>query len=112
MNVAGIAIRLMVGAGLALPPWHQAFVQEALAQANTPAKAGVLVVKATTACFSDMVRVAGYLVPRRVAVVNVEADGYKITEAGPSGGEQVASGQTLARLTRQAGEGGSAPAGA
>jgi len=107
MNVAKIAIGLMVAAGLALPQWH-----EALAQANTPAKAGVLVVKATTACFSDMVRVAGYLVPRRVAVVNVEADGYKITEVGPSEGEQVASGQILARLTRQAGEGGSAPAGA
>ena len=59
-------------------------------------------VKATTACFSDMVRVAGYLVPRRVAVVNVEADGYRITEVGPAEGEQVTSGQVLARLTRQA----------
>jgi hypothetical protein len=44
MNVAGIAIRLMVGAGLALPPWHQAFVQEALAQAEPSTKAGVEVV--------------------------------------------------------------------
>jgi len=111
MNVAGIAIRLMVGAGLALPPWHQAFVQEALAQAEPSTKAGVLVVKATTACFSDMVRVAGYLVPRRVAVVNVEADGYRITEVGPAEGEQVASGQMLARLTRQASEGANPPVG-
>ena len=106
MNVAGIAIGLMVGAGLMLPQWHRA-----LAQADTAAKAGVIVVKATTACFSDMVRVAGYLVPRRVAVVNVEADGYRITEVGPAEGEQVASGQALARLTRQGGEGGNAPAG-
>ena len=106
MNVAGIAIGLMVGAGLVLPQWHQA-----LAQADTPAKAGVIVVKATTACFSDMVRVAGYLVPRRVAVVNVEADGYRIAELGAAEGEQVASGQVLARLTRQAGEGANAPAG-
>ena len=106
MNVAGIAIGLTVGAGLVLPQWH-----EALAQADAPAKAGVIVVKATTACFSDMVRVAGYLVPRRVAVVNVEADGYRITEVGAAEGEQVASGQILARLTRQAADGANAPAG-
>ena len=106
MNVAGIAIGLMVGAGLLMPQWHHAF-----AQADTPAKAGVIVVKATTACFSDLVRVAGYLVPRRVAVVNVEADGYRIAELGAAEGEQVASGQALARLTRQSAEGGNAPAG-
>ena len=111
MNVAGIAIGLMMGVGLVLPQWHQVLVQEALAQAEPSAKAGVIVVKATTACFSDMVRVAGYLVPRRVAVVNVEADGYRITEVGPAEGEQVASGQVLARLTRQASEGANAPAG-
>ena len=111
MNVAGIAIGLMVGAGLVLPQWHQALVQEALAQAEPSSKAGVLVVKATTACFSDMVRVAGYLVPRRVAVVNVETDGYRIIEVGPAEGEQVASGQVLARLTRQLSEGANAPAG-
>src|SRR5438445_12750822 len=111
MNVAGIAIGLMVGAGFALPQWHQALVQEALAQAEPSTKAGVIVVKATTACFSDMVRVAGYLVPRRVAVVNVEADGYRIAELGAAEGEQVASGQALVRLTRQAAEGANAPAG-
>src|SRR5205823_2488762 len=99
---------LMVGAGLVAPQWRQALVQEALAQADTAAKAGVIVVKATTACFSDMVRVAGYLVPRRVAVVNVETDGYRITEVGPAEGEQVASGQVLARLTRPASEGANA----
>src|SRR4051812_49921111 len=99
MNVGGIAIGLMVGAGLVA-------AHDVLAQANTSNKAGVIVVKATTACFSDMVRVAGYLVPRRVAVVNVEADGYRITEVGPTEGEQIASGQVLARLTRQTGESG------
>src|SRR4051794_20727622 len=105
MNVGGIAIGLMMGAGLVAP-------YQALAQADASTKAGVIVVKATTACFSDMVRVAGYLVPRRVAVVNVEQDGYKIAEVGANEGEQVASGQALVRLTRQASEGASAPAGA
>ena len=49
----------------------------------------MIVVKATTACFSDMVRVAGYLVPRRMAVVNVESDGYKVTEVSAAEGDQV-----------------------
>jgi multidrug efflux pump subunit AcrA (membrane-fusion protein) len=105
MNVGGIAIGLMVGAALVAP-------HNALAQADASTKAGVIVIKATTACFSDMVRVAGYLVPRRVAVVNVEQDGYKIAEVGVTEGEQVASGQALVRLTRQASEGATAPAGA
>jgi len=105
MNVGGIAIGLMMGTALVAP--HQA-----RAQADTSSKAGVIVIKATTACFSDMVRVAGYLVPRRVAVVNVEQDGYKIAELGANEGEQVASGQALVRLTRQSGEGANAPAGA
>src|SRR3954468_486303 len=108
MNLAAVAIGLMVGAGLMAP--RQALAQQALAQADAPAKAGVIVVKATTACFSDMVRVAGYLVPRREAVVNVEQDGYKITEVGPAEGEQIASGQVLARLVRQTSEGANASA--
>ena len=47
---------------------------------DATAGAVVIVVKATNACFSDMVRVAGYLVPRRMAIVNVDADGYRVTE--------------------------------
>jgi multidrug efflux pump subunit AcrA (membrane-fusion protein) len=105
MNFAVAAIGLLVGAGLVTP-------HLALAQPETSAGAGVMVVKATTACFSDMVRVAGYLVPRRMAVVNVEADGYKMTEVLVAEGDQVTSGQVLARLTRQAAEGSNAPAGA
>jgi multidrug efflux pump subunit AcrA (membrane-fusion protein) len=105
MKVGGIAIGLMVGAALVAP-------HSALAQVDASTKAAVIVVKATTACFSDLVRVAGYLVPRRVAVVNVEADGYRIAELGAAEGEQVASGQALVRLTRQAAEGAAAPASA
>ena len=108
MNIAVVAIGLMVGAGLATPHWQQAFARS---RTRRPGPAS-MVVKATTACFSDMVRVAGYLVPRRMAVVNVEADGYKMTEVLVAEGDQVTSGQVLARLTRQAAEGSNAPAGA
>jgi multidrug efflux pump subunit AcrA (membrane-fusion protein) len=107
MKIVVVAIGLMAGAGFAAAPLHQALVQQALAQPDVSAGAVVMVVKATTACFSDMVRVAGYLVPRRMAVVNVESDGYKVTEVMVGEGDQAAVGQVLARLTRQASEGGS-----
>jgi multidrug efflux pump subunit AcrA (membrane-fusion protein) len=103
MMIAAVATGLMVGAGFA----PHVFAQQAFAQTkpDVPAGAVVMVVKATTACFSDMVRVAGYLVPRRVAVVNVESDGYKVTEVPVAEGDQVTVGQVMARLTRPASEG-------
>jgi multidrug efflux pump subunit AcrA (membrane-fusion protein) len=106
MKIAAVATALMIGAGFA----PQVFAQPVKPDA-TPG-AVVMVVKATTACFSDMVRVAGYLVPRRVAVVNVESDGYKVTEVTVAEGDQVTVGQVMARLTRPAseGQGGSRPA--
>ena len=37
-----------------------------------PVQASVVVTKATNACFSDLVRATGFIVPRREAVVGVE----------------------------------------
>jgi RND family efflux transporter MFP subunit len=48
------------------------------------------------------VRVTGFLVPRKVAVVNADGDGYKITDVLVSEGDQVTSNQELARLNRAA----------
>jgi multidrug efflux pump subunit AcrA (membrane-fusion protein) len=116
MKIFVVAIGLMAGAGFAAPPLQQALAQVALAQQalkpEASAGAAVIVVKATTACFSDMVRVAGYLVPRRMAVVNVESEGYKVTEVMVGEGDQVTSGQTLVRLVRQASDGGPSAGGA
>jgi len=106
MKAVVVAIGLMVGAGFAMPP-----SQRVMAQAGAAPGAIVTVVKATTACFSDMIRVAGYLVPRRMAVVNVESEGYKVTEVMVGEGDLVTSGQVLARLTRQAAEGGQSAGG-
>jgi multidrug efflux pump subunit AcrA (membrane-fusion protein) len=76
-----------------------------------PASAeGVLVIvsKATNACFSDRVRVAGFLVPQTEAVATVDAEGYKVTEVLVGEGEIVTSGQTLARLSRTTPQGATA----
>jgi multidrug efflux pump subunit AcrA (membrane-fusion protein) len=57
-----------------------------------------MVVKATTACFSDMVRVTGFLVPRREAVVAVDQEGYRVAEVLARDGDQVTENQELVRL--------------
>lgn len=58
----------------------------------------VLAVKATSACFSDMVRVTGFLVPRREAVVAVDQEGYRVAEVLARDGDQVTENQELVRL--------------
>jgi multidrug efflux pump subunit AcrA (membrane-fusion protein) len=105
MTIAVTARGLVTGAGLvalsmALPS-HRAG-----AQADASPGASVNVVKATNACFSDMLRVAGYLVPKRVAIVNVDSENYKITEVSAAEGDQVSSGQVMARLTKQESQSG------
>jgi multidrug efflux pump subunit AcrA (membrane-fusion protein) len=61
--------------------------------------ASVIVVRATNACFSDMVRVTGFVLPRREAVANVDTEGSKVTEVLVHEGDTVANNQELARLT-------------
>lgn len=59
----------------------------------------VIVVRATNACFSDMVRVTGFVVPRREAVANVDSEGSRVTEVLVREGDTVTANQDLARLT-------------
>jgi multidrug efflux pump subunit AcrA (membrane-fusion protein) len=47
---------------------------------DTPSNALVVVAKSTNACFSDMVRVTGFIVPRREAVVGVDQEGSKVSD--------------------------------
>jgi multidrug efflux pump subunit AcrA (membrane-fusion protein) len=65
---------------------------------GSSAGAIVMAVKATNACFSDMVRVTGFLVPRREAVVAVEQEGFRVTEVLVRDGDQVTENQELVRL--------------
>ncbi len=68
-------------------------------ETERPGQAQVLVVKATNACFSDLVRVTGHLVPRREAVVGVDQEGSKVTDVLVREGDMVTDNQELARLT-------------
>jgi multidrug efflux pump subunit AcrA (membrane-fusion protein) len=66
---------------------------------ETPGTALVIVTKSTNACFSDLVRVTGFVVPRREAVVGVDQEGSKVSDLMVREGEMVTDNQELARLT-------------
>jgi multidrug efflux pump subunit AcrA (membrane-fusion protein) len=66
---------------------------------EAPGQALVIVAKSTNACFSDQVRVTGFVVPRREAVVGADQEGSKVTDLFVREGDTVADNQELARLS-------------
>ncbi|TMJ46503.1 MAG: HlyD family efflux transporter periplasmic adaptor subunit [Alphaproteobacteria bacterium] len=66
---------------------------------ETPGQALVVVTKSTNACFSDLVRVTGFVVPRREAVVGADQEGSKVTDLFVREGDMVTDNQELARLS-------------
>jgi len=66
---------------------------------DTAGEALVVVTKSTNACFSDQVRVAGFVVPRREAIVGADQEGSKVTDLFVREGDTVSDNQELARLS-------------
>src|SRR6201996_3021242 len=66
---------------------------------ETATEALVVVTKSTNACFSDQVRVTGFVVPRREAVVGPDQEGTKVTDLFIREGDTVTDNQELARLS-------------
>jgi multidrug efflux pump subunit AcrA (membrane-fusion protein) len=66
---------------------------------KTAGNALVAVARSTNACFSDLVRVTGFVVPRREAVAGVDQEGSKVVDVMVREGEMVTENQELARLT-------------
>jgi multidrug efflux pump subunit AcrA (membrane-fusion protein) len=75
---------------------------------ETTSNALVVVAKSVSACFSDLVRVTGFAVPRREAVVSADQEGSKVTDVLVREGETVAENQELARLTPPPAQAGAA----
>jgi multidrug efflux pump subunit AcrA (membrane-fusion protein) len=69
------------------------------AEKETQGQALVVVTKSTNACFSDLVRVTGFVVPRREAVVGADQEGSKVTDLFVREGDTVTENQELARLS-------------
>lgn len=86
LTIAGIAITIPAGA------WS------AEKDAAAPATALVTVAKVTNGCFSDLVRVTGFVVPRKLAVVGVDSEGFKVNDLMVRDGDTVTENQELARL--------------
>ncbi|RVU14944.1 efflux RND transporter periplasmic adaptor subunit [Methylobacterium oryzihabitans] len=61
-------------------------------------------VQARKACFSDAVRVTGYVVPRSETYLAYPVEGYRIAEVLVQEGDSVSAGQDLVRLARIAPE--------
>src|SRR5215470_4856673 len=66
---------------------------------DTTGEALVVVAKSTNACFSDQVRVTGFVVARREAVVGADQEGSKVTDLFVREGDTVTDNQELARLS-------------
>ena len=66
---------------------------------ETSGEAQVVVTKSTNACFSDLVRVTGHVVPRREAVVGADQEGSKVTDLFVREGDLVSDNQELARFS-------------
>src|SRR6201997_5443886 len=90
----GVAFFAVLGVGYY---WfeHRSHTEEK----ETPGQALVIVTKSTNACFSDMVRVTGFIVPRREAQVGVDQEGSRVTDVLVREGDMVTDNQELARLT-------------
>ena len=84
---------ILIGAG-----WYWFEHRSRPEERKTASNALVVVTKSTNACFSDLVRVTGFAVPRREAVVSADQEGSKVAEVLVREGEIVADNQELARL--------------
>jgi multidrug efflux pump subunit AcrA (membrane-fusion protein) len=94
------AAAFLIGAGVGAPRGGAAWAAE-----PPSAGADVMVVKAVTYCFSDTIGVTGFLVPREEAIVNLDAEGYRISETLVKEGATVTTGQDLVKLARLSTEG-------
>jgi multidrug efflux pump subunit AcrA (membrane-fusion protein) len=94
MHTMAVATAFLGTSGVALWP-------VAAPAADAGSGAIVIVAAATNACFSDRVRVAGFLVPASEAIATVDSEGYKIVSVMAGEGDTVTAGQALAQLSRQ-----------
>jgi hypothetical protein len=93
--IAAARVAFIIAASSAAPsPGH--------AETESQPAAQVVVVRATSGCFSSSIQVTGFLVAREEAVVVLDP-GARVIEVLTSEGDRVRAGQTLVRVNRQEG---------
>jgi multidrug efflux pump subunit AcrA (membrane-fusion protein) len=95
-----------VATGLLLAALTAAISVASPSRAADDSGAPVTVARATNACFSDLVRVTGFAVPRREAVVIPDQEGSRVTDVLVREGDTVTLNQELAKLTPPPGKSG------
>jgi multidrug efflux pump subunit AcrA (membrane-fusion protein) len=95
--VRGVASRLFFGVAATI-----GFVSPSWSADDSGPSGGALVIvaRATNACFSDLVRVTGFIVPRQEAVVSPDSEGSRVTDVLVREGDMVTLNQELAKLTQ------------
>jgi multidrug efflux pump subunit AcrA (membrane-fusion protein) len=93
-RVAGVVFFIVLAGGY----WWWEHRPEPV-EKETVTEALVVVTKSTNACFSDLVRVTGFVVPRREATVGADQEGSKVTDLFIREGDTVTDNQELARLS-------------
>jgi multidrug efflux pump subunit AcrA (membrane-fusion protein) len=93
-RVAGVVFFIVLAGGY----WWWEHRPEPV-EKETVTEALVVVTKSTNACFSDLVRVTGFVVPRREATVGADQEGSKVTDLFIHEGDTVTDNQELARLS-------------
>ena len=88
-----VVVFILLGAG-----WYWFEHRSHPKERTTASNALVVVAKSANACFSDLVRVTGFAVARREAVVSADQEGSKVAEVLVREGEIVADNQEMARL--------------
>jgi HlyD family secretion protein len=73
-------------------------VPASAAEEDAPKGASVTVLKATKACFGNLVAVSGFILARDETAVRPERPGLKVAEVLSEAGDTVTAGQNLARL--------------
>ena len=74
--IVAAAAALVIGMSFALSSAEKILA----AEAGPAPSARVIVARARTACFSAMIRVTGFLVPREEAMVTLDVPGLKVVE--------------------------------
>ena len=100
---SGMLRTLTAAAAVAALGCAPAAAEKAVKTEAAPTGVQVTVAKATNACFSDQVRVTGFVVPRREAVVIADSDG-RVSDELVREGDVVSDNQELVRTIGASGQ--------
>src|SRR4051794_14682381 len=86
----------LLAAAILLPPAAPSAAEPS--QSAAPVARAVTTVRAARSCFDETVQVTGALAPRNEVLVRADREGWQVSQVLVEAGDNVSSGQVLARL--------------